>query len=69
MRLAYGRNSLYHLEIGDVRDRAIDYRAVIATAAIEVMLELAVNRAARHYRNREIYNDTHFHSDAKRHER
>ena len=27
-------------EIGDVRDRAIDYRAVIATAAIEVMVEL-----------------------------
>jgi hypothetical protein len=27
-------------EMGDVRDRAIDYRAVIATAAIEVMIEL-----------------------------
>jgi hypothetical protein len=27
-------------EIGGVRDRAIDYRAVIATAAIEVMVEL-----------------------------
>jgi hypothetical protein len=26
--------------MGDVRDRAIDYRAVIATAAIEVMIEL-----------------------------
>jgi hypothetical protein len=27
-------------EMGDVRDRAIDYRVVIATAAIEVMIEL-----------------------------
>jgi hypothetical protein len=27
-------------EMGDVRYRAIDYRAVIATAAIEVMVEL-----------------------------
>jgi hypothetical protein len=27
-------------EMGDVRDRAIDYRAVIATAGIEVMVEL-----------------------------
>jgi len=27
-------------EMGDVRDRAIEYRAVIATAAIEVMIEL-----------------------------
>jgi hypothetical protein len=27
-------------EMGDVRDRAIDDRAVIATAAIEVMIEL-----------------------------
>jgi len=27
-------------EIGDVRDRAIDYRAVIVTAAIEVMVKL-----------------------------
>jgi hypothetical protein len=27
-------------EMGDVRDRAIDFRAVIATAAIEVMVEL-----------------------------
>jgi len=26
--------------MGDVRDRAIDFRAVIATAAIEVMVEL-----------------------------
>jgi len=27
-------------EMGDARHRAIDYRAVIATAAIEVMIEL-----------------------------
>jgi hypothetical protein len=27
-------------EMGDVRDRAIDYRAAIATAAIEVVIEL-----------------------------
>jgi len=27
-------------EIGDVRDRVMDYRAVIFTAAIEVMVEL-----------------------------
>jgi hypothetical protein len=27
-------------EMGDLRDRAIDYRAVIATVAIEVMIEL-----------------------------
>lgn len=27
-------------EMGDVRDRAIDYRAMSATAAIEVMVEL-----------------------------
>jgi hypothetical protein len=56
-------------EMGDVRDRAIDYRAVIATLAIEVMVEAAVNRAARQYRNRENSNDTHCHSDARRNER
>jgi len=27
-------------EIGDLRDRAIDYRAVIVTAAIEVIVKL-----------------------------
>jgi hypothetical protein len=27
-------------EVGDVRDRAIDYRTVITTAAIEVMIDL-----------------------------
>jgi hypothetical protein len=27
-------------EMGEMRDRVIDYRAVIATAGIEVMIEL-----------------------------
>jgi hypothetical protein len=33
--------------MGDGRDWAIHYRAVIATLAIEVMIELPLNRAAR----------------------
>lgn len=34
------RKELDQPEMGDARDRAIDYLAVIATAAIEVMIEL-----------------------------
>ena len=44
-------------------------RAVIATAAIAGHDRAAVNSAARQYRNREISNDTHCHSDARRNER
>lgn len=36
----FPRIELDQPEMGDVGDRAIDYRAVIATAAIEVMIEL-----------------------------
>jgi hypothetical protein len=55
-------------EIGDVRDRAIDYRSD-CHGSNRGHGRTAVNRAATQYRNREIYNDTHFHSDTRRHER